>query len=168
MTTFSTTRLSDLIDYRIKVLTTNGAIYIGKLMGFDKHMNLCLLDCIEKKITNKQLKDLKKRGGTTSAISTTSRTLGFIILRGEHILTTTVEEEDNKNILATKKQRITESVKLDKKYTKKKNKDNKRKHKSQGKIIKAPIKINNNGAREKNKQQQLKSGAVRYIRNTEI
>lgn len=106
------TRLSDLIDYRIRVTTHDGRVYIGRLMAFDAYMNLVMSDCIEEKVSHKHIKQVQKSGGDLSTnIQLEKRTFGLMILRGEHVLSTSVESPP----LLSKQERI----KLEKKNTKK-------------------------------------------------
>ncbi|CDO92045.1 unnamed protein product [Kluyveromyces dobzhanskii CBS 2104] len=86
------TKLSDLIDYRIRVATHDGRVYIGQLMAFDAHMNLVMGDCVEERLAHKQLKAVLKSGGDLSSnVQVERRTFGLMILRGEHVLSTSVE-----------------------------------------------------------------------------
>lgn len=82
-------RLANLIDYKLRVLTQDGRVYIGQLMAFDKHMNLVLNECIEERVPKTQLDKLRPRkdskDGTTLNIKVEKRVLGLTILRGEQI-----------------------------------------------------------------------------------
>ncbi|CCH60285.1 hypothetical protein TBLA_0C04890 [Henningerozyma blattae CBS 6284] len=94
-------RLSHLINYKIRVITIDDKVYIGELLSFDNHMNLILNNCIEQRIPKTQLpklKDLKSK----DSIRIEKRTLGLIILRGDQILTTMVEDKP----LLNKSQRL--------------------------------------------------------------
>lgn len=95
------TKLADLINYRLRVITQDGRVYIGELLAFDKHMNLVLADCTEERIPQKQMNALKSNG-TGSQVKLEKRTLGLVILRGEQVLTTVVESQP----LLTKKDRV--------------------------------------------------------------
>ncbi len=99
-------RLANLIDYKLRVLTQDGRVYIGQLMAFDKHMNLVLNECIEERVPKTQLDKLRPRkdskDGTTLNIKVEKRVLGLTILRGEQILSTVVEDKP----LLSKKERL--------------------------------------------------------------
>lgn len=122
-------RLSDLVGYRLRVLTQDGRVYIGELMAFDKHMNLILSDCVEERIPKQQQLKLNGKDANKDA-QVEKRTLGLVILRGEHVLTTIVQDKP----LLTKKERIVKSKKEDKQLKKQQNK-NKSKN-GRGKITK--------------------------------
>ena len=143
-------RLANLIDYKLRVLTQDGRVYIGQLMAFDKHMNLVLNECIEERVPKTQLDKLRPRkdskDGTTLNIKVEKRVLGLTILRGEQILSTVVEDKP----LLSKKERLVRDKK-EKKQAQKHTKQRKEKEKKPGKIAKpntANVKHTNNSARE--------------------
>jgi len=74
------------VNYRMRVTIQDGRQLVGKFMAFDRHMNLVLGDCEEfrklppakgKKITDGDRED--------------RRTLGLVLLRGEEVVSMTVE-----------------------------------------------------------------------------
>lgn len=65
--------LRHLINHIIKIIFQDSSVIQGELKGFDKHMNLLLTNCIE--IDSEKSK---------------SKSLGFILVRGEQILATSV------------------------------------------------------------------------------
>ncbi|KAI5962223.1 SNRPB [Candida pseudojiufengensis] len=109
------TRMSDLINYRLKITTIDNRTYIGSLLSFDKYMNLVLSDCEESRITKKSWQELKNKSkkSNKSILNTTTTTnntplfpteipksnkpdvvkrqLGLIILRGEQIVNFSIE-----------------------------------------------------------------------------
>ncbi|SMN20428.1 similar to Saccharomyces cerevisiae YER029C SMB1 Core Sm protein Sm B [Maudiozyma saulgeensis] len=113
-------RLSDLIGYKLRVLTEDGRVYIGQLMAFDKHMNVILSDCVEERISKQE--QLKLRQNKTDGnIKIEKRTLGLVILRGEHILTTVVQDKP----LISKKERLVKEKQQQKSLKKQQNKNKK-------------------------------------------
>lgn len=109
------TKMSDLINNRLKIHTIDNRTYTGTLLSFDKHLNLVLADTEEARITKKSLMNLRsqsqkkanKKLPIGSASTTTplfpseipksnkpdlaKRHVGLIILRGEQIVNFTIE-----------------------------------------------------------------------------
>ena len=107
-------KLSDLINYKLRVVTEDGRVYIGELLAFDKYMNMILSDCVEERIP----RDVQSKLNSGSAnLKVERRILGLTILRGEHILTTVVEDRP----LLTRKERIVKAKKEEKKLQKQRN-----------------------------------------------
>lgn len=75
------------LNYRMRIQLQDNRNLIGTLKGFDQHMNLVLADCEEiRRIKNRDEK----------------RVVGFILLRGEHVVSLSVEgpppQEDDRII----------------------------------------------------------------------
>lgn len=77
-----------LINWRMKVTISDGRFLIGQMLAFDRHMNLVLADCEEFRRVRP-----KKKAGDTEAPKEMEmkRTLGLVILRGESVVSLTVE-----------------------------------------------------------------------------
>lgn len=89
-----------LINWRLKVTINDGRALTGQMLAFDRHMNLVLADCEE----FRRVRPKKKAGETeTPAEQEMKRTLGLVILRGETVVSLSVEgpppvvDEDKKN-----------------------------------------------------------------------
>eukprot|EP00442_Polarella_glacialis_P039107 CAMPEP_0115109338 /NCGR_PEP_ID=MMETSP0227-20121206/38620_1 /TAXON_ID=89957 /ORGANISM="Polarella glacialis, Strain CCMP 1383" /LENGTH=185 /DNA_ID=CAMNT_0002507965 /DNA_START=114 /DNA_END=671 /DNA_ORIENTATION=+ len=77
------TRMAQWLDYRVRVTISDARMLVGTFMAFDKYMNVVLADCEEfRKIKSKGRKDEEKE---------VKRTLGFVVLRGETIVSLMAE-----------------------------------------------------------------------------
>ena len=91
-----------LINWRLKVTINDGRAFVGQMLAFDRHMNLVIADCEE----FRRVRPKKKAGETeTPAEQEMKRTLGLVILRGETVVSISVEgpppvgDDDKKNAL---------------------------------------------------------------------
>ncbi|KAL7697696.1 small nuclear ribonucleoprotein [Lotmaria passim] len=67
------------------VLLDDGRSITGKLLVFDKHMNVVLGDAVEERPQSKKAAE--------EGIPAPTRQLGLILLRGEHVVSVTVQKE---------------------------------------------------------------------------
>ena len=88
-----------LINWRLKVTINDGRALTGQMLAFDRHMNLVLADCEE----FRRVRPKKKPGEETAPEQEMKRALGLVILRGETVVSLSVEgpppvvDEDKKN-----------------------------------------------------------------------
>jgi small nuclear ribonucleoprotein B and B' len=92
-----------LINWRLKVTLNDGRALTGQMLAFDRHMNLVLADCEE----FRRVRPKKKPGEETVPEQEMKRTLGLVILRGETVVSLSVEgpppavDEDKKSTVST-------------------------------------------------------------------
>lgn len=91
-----------LINWRLKVTLNDGRYLTGQMIAFDRHMNLVLADCEE----FRRVRPKKKAGDAEAGPpQDMKRTLGLVILRGETVVSLSVEgpppvvDEDKKNAI---------------------------------------------------------------------
>lgn len=88
-----------LINWRLKVTINDGRALTGQMLAFDRHMNLVLADCEE----FRRVRPKKKPGEEPAPEQEMKRSLGLVILRGETVVSLSVEgpppvvDDDKKN-----------------------------------------------------------------------
>lgn len=81
--------MSDLVNHILRITTVDNRNFVGQLLAFDKHLNLVLANTEESRITKKSYQELKKDNG--AKVAEDKRALGLIILRGEQIVSLSIE-----------------------------------------------------------------------------
>lgn len=81
-------KMLSLINWRLKVTLNDGRALTGQMLAFDRHMNLVLADCEEFRRVR-----AKKKGGEEGPApeQEIKRALGLVILRGESVVSLSVE-----------------------------------------------------------------------------
>ncbi|KZT34896.1 Sm-like ribonucleo protein [Sistotremastrum suecicum HHB10207 ss-3] len=101
-------KMLSLINWRLKVTLNDGRALIGQMLAYDKHMNLVLAECEE----FRRVRPKKKTGDTAEPRQEQEikRSLGLVILRGEIVVSISVEgpppvvEEDKKGAVSFQSQ----------------------------------------------------------------
>ncbi|KAG5645732.1 hypothetical protein DXG03_005428 [Asterophora parasitica] len=92
-------KMLSLVNWRLKVTINDGRALTGQMLAFDRHMNLVLADCEE----FRRVRPKKKAGEESAPEQEIKRTLGLVILRGETVVSLSVEgpppvvDDDKKN-----------------------------------------------------------------------
>ncbi|KAF8926015.1 hypothetical protein BGZ58_000275 [Dissophora ornata] len=80
--------MMNLINFRLRITLSDSRVLTGQMLAFDKHMNLVLADCEEfRKVKSKTA----VKGSAAQPEREEKRTLGLVILRGEIIVSLSVD-----------------------------------------------------------------------------
>merc|ERR1719479_599027 len=72
-------KFSSYLEWRIRVNTRDTREFVGQLLAFDKHLNLVMGDCEEYRRVKPKTKG--------AAAREERRTLGLVLVRGDHAVT---------------------------------------------------------------------------------
>ncbi|CAL9156840.1 unnamed protein product [Musa hybrid cultivar] len=84
-------KMLQYINYRMRVTIQDGRQLVGKFMAFDRHMNLVLGDCEEFRRLPPVKGAAAAAGKKPGEEREDRRTLGLVLLRGEEVVSMTVE-----------------------------------------------------------------------------
>ena len=93
-----TSKMLAYINYRMRVTIVDGRQIVGRFMAFDRHMNIVLGDAEE-------FRKLPPKKGLTEEERQVRRVLGFLLLRGEEVVSLTVEGPPRRRTSARRRSR---------------------------------------------------------------
>jgi small nuclear ribonucleoprotein B and B' len=102
-----------LIHWRLRVTLNDGRQLVGQMLAFDRHMNLVLAECEEFRQVKSKVKSDETGERPRQEIK---RTLGLVILRGEVVVSLSVEgpppvvDDDKKNAVSVSRSLQRQSI----------------------------------------------------------
>lgn len=88
-------KMLNYINYRMRVTIQDARTLVGTFLAFDKHMNLVLGDCEEYRLSKKKGGNNNKNDDSVPDFAKAEkferRSLGLVLLRGEQVISLTVE-----------------------------------------------------------------------------
>ena len=87
----TSSKMIQFINFRMKVTISEDRTLVGTFLAFDRYMNLVLAD-------TQEFRRLKKRKGKDLEEREEMRTLGFVVLRGENVVSIEVESPPKKKV----------------------------------------------------------------------
>lgn len=85
------TNMMSNINRILRVVVDDGRELKGRLLVYDQHMNVVMADVTETRPVTRKMKEEN---------ASPTRTLGLILLRGEHVVSVTVLKEDGEGASA--------------------------------------------------------------------
>ncbi|ORY91951.1 hypothetical protein BCR43DRAFT_527265 [Syncephalastrum racemosum] len=82
-----TSKMTNILNYRLRITLSDSRVLTGQMLAFDKHMNLVLADCEE----FRKIKPKGKKAKSDDEELEQKRTLGLVILRGETIVSMSID-----------------------------------------------------------------------------
>ncbi|PVU94533.1 hypothetical protein BB561_002476 [Smittium simulii] len=90
MTISKNKKMMSILHHRLRITLSDSRIFTGQLLAFDKHMNLVLAECEEFRQIKSSVK-LDSNSDSISKIREIKRMLGLVVLRGETIVSLSVD-----------------------------------------------------------------------------